>query len=137
MTAVLFELTDPDTPATKLAYECHVSAVEIQPEQEVITYNTLCPDGSFSKLGRESFQAVVTAVQDWSADGLTRFCWENAGKEATMRFSPTGEAPTADTPTWECAVTIPRPNVGGEVNTFAVSEMTFPIAGVPTLDVTA
>jgi hypothetical protein len=135
LNAVLFSIQDPDVPATFFDYECHVSTVELNPEQEVIDYQTLCPDGSFSSLGRESFSLNVTAVQDWSADGFTRFCWENAGKEAEVHFSPDGQLPGADSPQWVATVTIPRPKVGGEVSTFATSEMVFPVKGVPTLDV--
>ena len=116
MNAVLFSIQDPDTPATFFDYECHVSAVELAPEQEVIDYQTLCPDGSFQALGREKFALNITAVQDWSADGFTRFCWENAGKEAEVKFTPSGISPvSADNPMWLATVTIPRPTVGGEV----------------------
>lgn len=134
MTAVKFTLSDPDTPATEFEYECHVSAVTITPSQEVIEYATLCPDGSFTALGKESFQVDVTAVQDWTADGLCRFLWENAGLESTMEFQPRGLTPPgADNPKWTAVVTLPRPPVGGEVNTFAEAELVFPVKGVPAL----
>lgn len=137
MTAVKFSLSDPDTPATKYEYECHVSSAVIQPSQEVIEYATLCPDGSFTALGKESFSVEVTALQDWSADGLCRFLWENAGLESTMTFQPKGSAAVgADNPAWVAIVTLPRPPVGGDVNTFAEAELVFPCKGTPTLDIT-
>jgi hypothetical protein len=138
LNSILFSIQDPDVPATFFDYECHVSAVELVPEQEVIDYQTLCPDGSFSALGRESFALNITAVQDWSADGFTRFCWENAGKEAQVKFRPDAAAGaiSTDNPEWQATVTIPRPSVGGEVSTFATSEMVFPVKGVPVLDTT-
>lgn len=134
MTSVIFELSDPDTPATKFLYECHVSAVNLVPSQEIIEYQTLCPDGSFTALGKESFTVEVTSIQDWSADGLSRFLWENAGREAAMRFAPYGVLGT-DTPQWTANVVLPRPNVGGEVSTFATSDLVFPVTGVPALAV--
>lgn len=134
MTAVKFSLSDPDTPATLFEYECHVSAVQIVPSQEVLEYATLCPDGSFTALGKESFQVEVTAAQDWTADGLCRFLWENAGLESDMTFQPRGGAVVgADNPKWTAKVTLPRPPVGGEVNTFAEAELVFPVKGVPVL----
>jgi len=134
MTAVLFTLEDPGAPGTDLQYECHVSAVTITPSQEVIEYATLCPDGSFTALGKESFQLDVVAIQDWSADGLCRFLWENAGAESTMEFQPRGGvALGADNPKWTAVVTLPRPPVGGEVNTFAEAELVFPVKGIPAL----
>jgi hypothetical protein len=137
MTSVLFSLEDPDAAGTHLEYQCHVSACTIESEQETLTHETLCPDGSFSALGRETFSVLVTAVQDWTADGLTRFLWEHAGAAAELRFSPTGGAVAADSPIFVCQVTLPRPDVGGEVNTFATTEVTFPVTGVPQLSVTA
>jgi hypothetical protein len=108
----------------------------LQPSQEIIEYATLCPEGSFTALGKESFQVEVTAIQDWSADGLTRFLWVNAGKASTMTFQPGGAlAVGADNPAWVCEVTLPRPPVGGDVNTFAEAELIFPVTGTPTLDV--
>lgn len=134
MTSVIFELSDPQTPATKYSYECHVSSVVIQPSQEVIEYATLCPDGSFTALGKESFQVEVTAVQDWTADGLCRFLWEKAGQESVMMFRPkAGAAIGAENPKWSATVTLPRPPVGGEVNAFAEAELIFPVKGVPVL----
>jgi hypothetical protein len=135
MNSVLFSIQDPDVPATFFDYECHVSTVELAPEQEVIDYQTLCVDGSFSALGRESFTLNITAIQDWSADGFTRFCWENAGKEAQVKFRPDSAVISTDNPEWLATVTIPRPKVGGEVSTFATAEMVFPVKGVPTIDI--
>lgn len=138
MTSVKFSINDPDVPATFLEYECHVSAVTLEPEAELITYETLCPDGSFSALGREKWSMAVTAIQDWSADGFTRFLWEHAGENAHVKFAPGGNAaPSADEPWFECDVVIPRPPVGGEVSTFAVAELVFPVTGTPTLDAVA
>jgi hypothetical protein len=137
MTAVKFAIQDPITPTAYKEYECHVSAVTIESDQEVLTHETLCPEGSFSALGKESFSVVVTAVQDWTADGLTRFLWENAGKAAKLRFTPGGNTPpTVEAPMFICDVVLPRPDVGGEINTYATTEITFAVTGVPLIQTT-
>ena len=68
-------------PAGAAPFECdaHLCAIESK-AGDVITYQTLCADGTYSESGRSTYALHVVAVQDWSAAGLARFLWDNDGR---------------------------------------------------------
>lgn len=122
-------------------FECdaHLCAIESK-AGDVITYQTLCADGSFSQPGRSSYALHVVAVQDWSATGLARFLWDNEGALATFTYQAHGDAtvvPSDDAPGMTGTITLVAPNYGGEAETYAELDVTMPCASKPTLAVAA
>jgi hypothetical protein len=126
---------------TAAPFECdaHLCAIESK-AGDVITYQTLCADGSFSESGRSTYALHVVAVQDWSATGLARFLWDNEGAAATFAYQAHGDetvVPSDSAPGMTGTVTLVAPNYGGEAETYAELDVTMPCATKPTLAVAA
>jgi hypothetical protein len=122
---------------TAAPFECDAHLCEIQSEAgDVVTYQTLCADGSFSQSGRSKYALHVVAVQDWSATGLARFLWDNEGELAEFTYQAHGDAtvvPSDSAPGMAGTVTLIAPNYGGEAEAYAELEVTMPCASKPTL----
>jgi hypothetical protein len=123
-----------------LEVNCDVHTVEVMVEPgDVQTYQTLCPDGSFSEPGRSSYALHITAAQDWSANGLARTLWEHEGETAEFRYQAHGadvaaaDAPSDTAPGMMGSVTLVGPTYGGEADTFAELDVTLPCATKPEL----
>jgi hypothetical protein len=110
--------------------------IEVTPGDEV-TYPTL-DGGVGSNVGPESYALVIKAAQNYSAEGLARFLWDNNG--AVLDFDYNAHGKTAVKSTTTPAVTgqvraVPG-NYGGEVGTFAEIEVKLPCIAKPVLDTT-
>src|SRR4029077_13530287 len=80
----------------------------------------------------------LTGVQDWAADGLSLFLWNNAGALATATVQAHGAttAPSATAPAIVATVSIVEGSYGGEADTWAEFDVSLPCTGRPTLKVT-
>lgn len=138
MRDVSLKLTIGAEPALEVNCDVHTVEVAVEPG-DVVTYQTLCPDGSFSQPGRSSYALHVVAAQDWSADGLARVLWEHEGESATFEYQAhgsdvgAGDAPSDATPGMMGTVQLVAPTYGGEADTFAELDVTLPCASKPEL----
>lgn len=138
MRDVSLTLTIGAEPALEVNCDVHTVEVAVEPG-DVVTYQTLCPDGSFSQPGRSSYALHITAAQDWSAEGLARVLWEHEGESAEFRYQAHGsdvagaDAPSDATPGMMGEVRLIAPTYGGEADTFAELDVTLPCSSKPEL----
>lgn len=129
-------LTSGPNSGTSHDFECSATSVGlVSTGGEVVSLNTLCPDGSFSETNARAWQLSVTAAQDVeSADSLMLFLIDNAGEKATATFYP--KTDSAKNPVgrgWEGTVTVALPdNIGGgTIGTYATFTAVLPFEGKP------
>jgi hypothetical protein len=126
--------------ATAVEFNCdaHLAEVLTTPGDDV-TYETLCATGSFSNIGRSSYQLHIVALQDWSSTGLANFLWAHEGELATFQYQAHGTAvvPSASAPGMTGEVRLVAPNYGGEASTYAELDVTMPCTNKPTMAVAA
>jgi hypothetical protein len=125
---------------TRVAYQCDISTAEIVSKPgDVISYETLCPEGSYSSVGKTTYGLHIVAVQRWAADGLASFLWDNDGELADFQYQAHGEDvdPTADLPGMAGTVRLVAPNYGGAVSTWAELDLELPCSSKPTKIVAA
>jgi hypothetical protein len=138
MRDVSLTLTIGAEPALEVNCDVHTVEVAVEPG-DVVTYQTLCADGSFSEPGRSSYALHITAAQDWGADGLARVLWEHEGEAAEFRYQAHGsdvagaDAPSDATPGMMGEVRLIAPTYGGEADTFAELDVTLPCTSKPEL----
>jgi hypothetical protein len=80
--------------ASAVDVSCQVSNASITatPQQKTIT--TLC--GVTNAAGATSYQLHLEAAQDWAAEGLSTFLWDNDGQVVDFALTPTAAtSPTA------------------------------------------
>ena len=126
--------------ATPVAYQCDISTAEIVSKPgDVIEYATLCPEGSYSSIGKTTYGLHIVAVQRWAADGLAAFLWDNDGALADFQYQAHGESvdPTADLPGMTGTVRLVAPNYGGAVSTWAELDVELPCQSKPVKAVAA
>lgn len=129
------ELVD-DIAGVVHQFECSAtSAGLVSTGGEVISLNTLCPDGSFSETAARAWQLSVTAVQDVeSPDSLMLFLMDHEGEKAVAVFYPkTDSAKVPQGRGWTGTVTIALPdNVGnGAIGQYATFTAVLPFEGKP------
>jgi hypothetical protein len=125
----------------RVEHNCDVHTAEVVTTPgDVVSYQTLCPSGSFSNRGKSSYALHLVAAQDWSAAGLARFLWDNDGLTAEVQYQAHGAAavpPTASQPGMAGVVTLVAPTYGGEADTYAELEVELPFTSKPTIATTA
>ena len=138
MRDVSLTLTIGADPALEVNCDVHTVEVVTTPGDEV-TYQTLCPDGSFSEVGRSSYALHIVAAQDWGPDGLARVLWEQEGEQAEFRYQAhgadvaTADAPSDSIPGMMGTIRLIAPSYGGEADTYAELDVTLPCATKPEL----
>lgn len=140
MATILFMKTAKFTmkvgAASEVQFQGDAADVHVEVEAgEVVTYPTL--DGNVaSNAEPETYSLVMRAGQDYSASGLARFLWDNAGQVADIVLNAHGQTAiaSADTPEITGQVTLVPVQYGDEVGTFAEFEVTLPFVSKPTLD---
>lgn len=145
MTTPLFmrdvSLTLKLTAGSRVQFNCDVHTAEVVTEPgDTVEYQTLCPTGSFSSVGKSTYNLHIVAAQDWSTTGLARFLWDNAGALAEFQYQPHGAAvipPTAAFPGMSGFVRLVEPTMGGEADTYAELDVELPCQAKPTLAVAA
>jgi len=130
----------PSGPS-RVQFNCDVHLAEVISEPgDTVDYQTLCPTGSFSSIGKTTYSLHLVAAQDWSTTGLARFLWDNDGALAEFQYQAHGVAnvpPTAALPGMNGIVRLIAPTYGGEADTYAELEVTLPCSTKPTLAVAA
>ena len=104
----------------RIEFNCDVHTAEvITTPGDDVSYQTLCPSGSFSNRGKSTYGLHLVAAQDWSTTGLARFLWDHDGLTAEVQYQAHGAAalpPTAALPGMTGVVTITAPTYGGEAD---------------------
>jgi hypothetical protein len=142
MRDVSLTLTIGADPALEVNCDVHTVEVVTTPGDEV-NYQTLCPDGSFSEVGRSSYALHIVAAQDWGPTGLARVLWEQEGEQAEFRYQAHGadvattDAPSDTVPGMMGTIRLIAPTYGGEADTFAEIDVTLPCATKPEIVVAA
>lgn len=110
--------------------------IEVSPG-DTVEYPTL-DGGVASNVGPESYSLVIRAAQNYSAEGLARFLWDNGGAILDFDYQAHGKTAvkSAATPAVTGQVRAVPGNYGGEVGTFAEIEVTLPCIAKPVLDTT-
>ena len=117
-------------------YQCHVTTAKVQTTAgDTVTVKTLCTDGVFSQPGTSSYALVLEGIQDYSATGLARYLWTNAGLIADFVLQAHGEAvaPGASTPQMTGQVVLIAGDYGGEIETYGEISLELPCVAKPTL----
>lgn len=126
---------------TRVQFNCDVHLAEVVSNPgDTVEYQTLCPTGSFSSVGKTSYDLHIVAAQDWSTTGLARFLWDNDGALAEFQYQAHGVAaipPTAALPGMSGQCRLISPTYGGEADTYAELEVTLPCSSKPSLAVAA
>lgn len=122
---------------TRVQYNCDVHLAEVVPTPgDDVTYQTLCPTGSFSNRGKTTYALHLVAAQDWSATGLAKFLWDNDGASAEVQYQAHGASvipPTVNAPGMAGTIVLVAPTYGGEADTFAEFEVTMPFTSKPSV----
>ena len=132
----LLHLALESDSSTVYAFECSAtSAGLVSTGGEVVSLNTLCPDGSFSESAARAWQLSVTAVQDVeSENSLQLFLIDHEGEKATATFYPkTDSAKAPQGRGWEGTVTIALPDTigNGTIGQYATFTAVLPYEGKP------
>jgi hypothetical protein len=121
--------------STRAEFNCDVHLAEILPEPgDEVTYQTLCPTGSYSALGKTTYGLHIVAVQRWDAAGLATFLWNNDGAEAEFQYNAHGTTvPTVDFPGMSGRCRLVAGAYGGEAEAYAELDVTMPCTVKPTI----
>ena len=127
-----------EAPATPVEVNCQVAEVVIDDEPgDETRYDVLCEDTSYVTNSPSTPTLQIRGLQLWGTDGLARLLWDALGTDVGFAYAPFGNAPaTADEPQWSGSIRVNRrPQVGGEVGTFAEVDVEYPITVGPTMGV--
>lgn len=109
-------------------FQAAVSSATITSSTGSATFNGMAPGASYSIPTPTSFSLEITAAQDWSTTGLSRYLWDNAGDTVAVVFEPVNGAEG-----FTCNVTLVEPNIGGASDSIATFTVSLPVSGRPTL----
>ena len=113
-------------------YDAALGAVTFTPSASTSTWQGLTPAASFTFSTTATWTVVLTYAQDWSTtNSLSRYLFDNEGKEVVVKFAPIKGATTA--PTFTATVIITPGAVGGSVNATAEATVTLPLKSKPVL----
>ena len=130
ITLTLATVTPPGTPV-EFKCDTHLASIDAAAGDDV-TYQTLCPDGTFSQRGVTTYVLHLVGVQNWDAPGLARFLDENDGVELAFVYQAHGTAAPAEaTPAKSGTCIGQAPSYGGEAETWAEFDVELPISGKP------
>ena len=89
-------------------------------------------------VGAPTFGIRIRMVVDWDSvrPGLAYYLWNNQGDEVACIFADTTAAASATKPQINANVKLVPVGYGGNGNEFAEQEVTLPITGAVTVDIT-
>jgi hypothetical protein len=125
---------DDGVQVAPLEFKCDVHAATIEPQAgDVVTYVTLCPDGTYSQRAATTYILHLVGVQNWDAAGLAKYLDEHDGVELSFIYQAHGVAAntTADQPAKQGTCVGMAPTYGGERDTWAEYDVELPISGTP------
>lgn len=100
------------------------------PSTETQTWSGMTPDSSYADNGAETWQATLGYAQDWeTANSLSRFLHDNAGKACVVKFRPRRSGVTTD---WTATLVLQAGPIGGQGGQFATATVTCAVQGRPT-----
>lgn len=112
---------------TTVDFSCQVTECVLTAEKDQEdNINTLCGDVVPGDINY-TWQLTGELVQDLSADGVNKFCFENAGEPFPFEFAPN----TATGPTMSGTLILDPLDIGGASNTKATAEFEFSVVGKP------
>lgn len=114
-------------------YECQVQSWEIQNNtDDGERHFTFCPDGEFREDADDDYALQLNFFSDWrKPTGLAHFLTVNDKQWVNFRLDHHPDIPEEHV-AWTGRVRCRAPNVGGEVRTEEMTEVTLPIEGKPT-----
>ena len=95
--------------------------------EKMYTYD---PDGEFYEEADPEYALDLRFFSDWRSAGISEYLWENDGAVVTFTLDHFPDIP-AEHITWTGEVLIKAPNVGGDVRTTEVTEVTLRCIGKP------
>ena len=112
-------------------YESALSSATFTPTSSTATWQGLTPSSSFTFASTATWTVTLEYAQDWATtNSLSRYLYENEGKEVVVKFAPTKGAVV---PTFTATVIITPGAIGGAVNAVATASVTLPLKARPTL----
>ena len=117
------------------SYSGHVSACAFVPATAVVTWQGGSPDGLLSANASPTWTVTMAVIQDWeNAGSLSNFLLANEGLVADITYKPHSDGVF----TLTSEITLVAPTIGGPVNAFNESSMTFGSSTpIPTFPVAA
>jgi len=104
------------------SFSGHVSSCAYVPSSSVSTWVGGSLEASLSATSASTWTATMNVLQDWeNAGSLSNFLLANEGLEATLTYKPHADGVFEVT----SEITITAPTIGGPVNNFNESSMTF------------
>ena len=125
---------DDGIQVAPLEFKCDVHAATIEPEAgDVVTYVTLCPDGTYSQRAATTYVLHLIGVQNWDAAGLAAYMDEHDGVELTFIYQAHGpiDVTSASMPAKQGTCIGMAPAYGGERDSWAEYDLELAISGVP------
>ena len=116
-----------------IEFKCDVHAATIDPQAgDVVTYVTLCPDGTYSQRAATTYILHLVGVQNWDAAGLAKYLDEHDGVELTFIYQAHGAVdPSPEAPAKQGTCIGMAPTYGGERDTWAEYDVELPVSGTP------
>lgn len=115
-------------------HECAISAYNLTSDQEILEWQTLCPEGSGSLLGKAKFALEITGYHDYSDPGSLSWMLIQAALAADTDI-PFKIVDGGLTIEGELSA-VAFPSLGGEVNTLQSFTVTLALAGPPSITAT-
>lgn len=114
----------------EIDFSCQLTAATLTPsvDQDDDT-PVLCGD-TVPGDRRYTFELEMSVLQDWRAEGITAFSYENKGTAVEFQFSPDTDGGPLVTGT----VMVDPMNLGGEVAQRATADWTLSVVGDPVID---
>jgi hypothetical protein len=122
------------SPAT---YQGDVKTAEVVPTAGDSVKTTTLDGTVHERQGAPSYALHLVSLQDYGANGLGRFLWDNARKDCTFTLQAYGATtpPSATAPAITGVVVLAEGNYGGEVDTWPQMDVTLLCTARPTLKV--
>lgn len=112
-------------------YQAQVSTwnLENNTDDPAIVY-VFAENEEFAEDADESYALSMTFFSDWRSAGISDFLWANDGTDRAFQLDHHPDIP-AEHVRWAGTVRIKAPNVGGDVRTTEVTEVTLQCVGKP------
>lgn len=112
-------------------FECQVQAWNIANNtDDGEKLFSFCPDGEVREEADDDYALELTFYADWRSAGISEFLWENDQTNVAFNLNHHPDIPTEHVQ-WTGTCKVKAPNVGGEVRTTEMTEVTLPIIGRP------
>lgn len=116
------------------SYSGHVSSCALIPNSSIVTWQGGTPDALLSDTSPSTWTATMNVIQDWENPGsLCNFLLAHEGEEAELTYKPHADGVFQ----LDTTITLVAPQIGGTVNTYNESAVTFaatkPIPTFPTV----